>query len=53
MSKDTKLSSSVTVAQYQDMVKHNDRIAIYVLRIPGEGIEEYVDRAVESHNAKV
>jgi len=27
MSKDTK-SSSVTVAQYQDMVKQNDRIAI-------------------------
>jgi len=25
----------------------------YVLRIPGEGTEEYIDRAVEVHNAKV
>jgi len=25
----------------------------YVLRIPGEGTEEYIDRAVEMHNAKV
>jgi thiamine kinase-like enzyme len=25
----------------------------YVLRIPGEGTEEYIDRAVEIHNAKV
>ncbi len=25
----------------------------YVLRIPGEGTEEYIDRAVEMHNARV
>ena len=25
----------------------------YVLRIPGEGTEDYIDRAVEAHNARV
>lgn len=25
----------------------------YILRLPGEGTEEYIDRAVEGHNAKV
>ena len=34
---------------YRISTKEND----YCLRIPGEGTESYIDRAVEKHNAKV